>query len=126
MKLNNDCIRDILLTLENGLVFYNGKPRPIKALKLISNETLRSNYSKDEIVYSIQYLLENNFIKQCNTAKANAANISDITEKGHKLLASISNNSHWKIIKPKLIEAGCTLGSFTADAIISTLIGNLL
>lgn len=52
MKLNNDCIRDILLTLENGLVFYNGKPRPIKALKLISNETLRSIL---KMKLSIQY-----------------------------------------------------------------------
>lgn len=111
MRLNPDCMRDVLLIAEDH-VPLNG------SLSMGNLLSLLPNYSKDEIAYTCLKLNEGNLL---NILKINSdnvtsvANISDITYEGHQFLENIRNQSTWEIVKQKL----SFLGSSSVQAIMS-------
>lgn len=100
MRLNYDCVRDVLLDLEDMLQFNEELEYPVINLDDICNEL--ESYSKQEIAYTLINLSEANYI---------VAQICDgddilvdilctrITFEGHKYLDSIRTPQIWAEIK---------------------------
>ena len=97
MKLNHDCIRDILLFVEEN-VNYN-QHADFSAVEL-------KNYSRDEIIYSADKLLEAGFIDGNKISSLGATlpsiRITSITWTGHQFLDNIRDESIWKSTKSVL------------------------
>lgn len=96
MKLNNECIRDLLLYLESNLEYH--KQLYVSDIKL-------KNYSSDEISYTVERLREANFLN-CFDGLYSKYNlplsIDSITFQGHQFLDSIRDDKVWANAKTKL------------------------
>lgn len=105
MKLNLDCMRDILLTLE-GLHYEQF----IHYTEL--SQTLPSNYEEPDICYSILKLAEAGYIKadifEIPGGFPKISVIYDITYIGHEFLNSVRPKSVWQKISPFLKKYGIT------------------
>lgn len=111
MKLNQDLIRNILLTIEEETTYSN----PL--IVNWNNEenkgyNLLSSYSSDEIFYHLQQssksdLIEANFNEDFIT-------IFGLTPKGHSYIENIRNDDNWNKIK----SIGKKLGTKSLDALI--------
>lgn len=103
MKLNLDCMRDILLTLEQ---FNYGQIIHHKEIE----EKLSPTYSESEIRYSLLKLAEAGYIKAqvfnepgfCSWVDI----IFDITYIGHEFLNSIRPQSIWQKLSPLAKKTG--------------------
>ncbi len=110
MKLNIDCIRDLLLLAEE---------QPLgKELTLPEIESALSQYTKDEIVYSCLKLDEAGFIILATVSMIRSnipaiRSIKDITYAGHQFLENIRNDKNWEKTKSIAKE----IGSFSLDCI---------
>ncbi|OFJ69711.1 hypothetical protein HMPREF2852_06685 [Anaerococcus sp. HMSC065G05] len=111
MKLNQDLIRDILLTTEEQITYskiliINWDKKENQKLNLLTP------YTSDEIFYHLQQACKSNLIE----AKFNEDFISvlDLTPKGHSYLENIRNDNNW--IKIKSIANN--LGTKSLDAMI--------
>ena len=100
MKLNQDCVRDLLLFLEENLglgSFIN--------ISSDFHEDALSNYSANDLIYTAQKLLEADYIdaKIMHFMGTNipSVRISSITYQGHQFLDNIRDNSIWKSTKDK-------------------------
>lgn len=108
MKLNYDCIRDILIASEksnSGKADYSG-------LKLEEYTTLKhlKKYSNDEIQYHARQLSDANFI-DAHVIKINGAQplvyaINDLTWAGHELLNNLKNDTVFNKVKKIIMEKG--------------------
>lgn len=92
MKLNRNCIRDILLTLE---MFDLGTTCTVDSLSAAEHLKV---YSKDEIAYSIQLLQEAQYI---NTTRSN---INRMTWEGHLFLEEIRDGKAFEVQNDKVLE----------------------
>lgn len=103
MKLNLNCMRDILLTLEQ---FDYGQIIHHKDLE----KRLSSSYSEADVYYSALKLAEADFIKaDYFDVPGNVPQISliyDITYAGHEFLNSVRPTSVWQKLSPTLQNAG--------------------
>lgn len=118
MKINPDCVRDVMLGLEEQLgLFLNDKcsmefecsnPDKLKKSSFIKGK----GYSREDLFYSCLQAAENGYIvadyridKQLNTIEFYG--ILYITPKGHDFIASVSNQQTWQEkIKPTLSAVG--------------------
>lgn len=94
MKLNPDCIRDVLLQIESAPYQENIYPNQLY-------EAL-SDYSHDEIDYTILKMDEAGFISaDIQKYLDNSVDIviRDITYNGHQFLANIRSNNIWNNVK---------------------------
>lgn len=98
MKLDYDCVRDILLTIEE-LNFceylHNNNVTKFKRLR---------DYHPNKIAYTIKKLSKAGFIPKIGIVVAISGyinfNICEMTWEGHQFLNSIRNNDVWE--KPKI------------------------
>ena len=109
MRLNPDCIRDILLDVERKSTFDNDVqylgPDDIQAL---------SKYSYNEIMYHIRQCSENNFfIGKVEYYMDGGCTIIDLSPSAHEFLANIRKDTNWN--KTKSIAK--TVGSFSITAL---------
>lgn len=126
MKLNHDCIRDILLFVEEN-VNYN-QHADFSAVEL-------KNYSRDEIIYSADKLLEAGFIDGNKISSLGATlpsiRITSITWTGHQFLDNIRDESIWKAQSPFFLificftKYGWNVASQVLSAFISKHLGTL-
>lgn len=128
MKLNYDCIRDILLFIEKTQkVNSNGYIQPITEDTLI--KALSNIYSCEELIYNTQKLYEANFIDllELKTLGGYSFQIKDITFAGHQYLNNIRNQNIWNQTKEKLKivggSASLSIISNLANKIISSKLG---
>lgn len=101
MTLNPDCIRDILLNMEDISLSES----------LYFNDlcNLLPQYSHDEIKYCCLQMKESGFIKATISAYDNQLHLlslDDITYQGHDFLNMIRSESKWKHIKKALVSIG--------------------
>ncbi len=121
MKLDYDCIRYILISIENS-----DNPRLLASS--LSNET----YSVNTILYHIGCLLDVHYLdvgKPLNTlgSQYNDYFIFRITMQGHQFLDSIRNTDIWNKTKSTAKEIGATtLNSILkiSESIIASLISS--
>ena len=116
MRLNPDCIRDILLTVEEVIT-----PRKDMPCYPDNNYERLSKYTYDEIIYHIN---------QCEIEKLiivkkfidGGLTIRDLSPNGHELLAKIRSDKAWNKIKSTLIS----IGAFTIKSVLEIVLKSSL
>lgn len=109
MKLNPDCIRSILLSVEDTTTFtYSFEYEIGKTYPLLST------YSHEEILYHIkQASLNGMFTNVSYYDNGDYVYINDLSPKAHEFLANIRSNDIW--YKTKSIAS--KVGSISLDAL---------
>ena len=123
MKLNQDCIRDLLLYLEENL--------KLNDYLSISNISLK-NYSSEELLYTADKLYEADYLKCSRKVYDNTdlmIFVSSITYSGHQFLDNIRDDKVFA--KTKSILSGfksvsIDIISETASKVITNLINQQL
>lgn len=126
MKLNPDCVRDILLVVEQ-CSFGQG-------LTLDSLHAQLPDYSEEDIWYTILKLDEAGFLNVTTVSilrmtMPGIKAVNDITYAGHEFLNSVRENRNWKTVKEVAAKAGSfsihSLGVI-AQSVVSTAINAAL
>lgn len=119
MKLNPDCMRDIMLLVED--LPLNGELTPTNLYNSLPS------YTQDELTYTCIKLEEANlidaYIIQADNAKI-LARIFDLTILGHEFVKNIHNDDVWSTVK----TTASKVGSFSIKTLItiaSKVISNL-
>ncbi|MDF2538852.1 MAG: hypothetical protein K0S76_1873 [Herbinix sp.] len=109
MKLNPDCIRDILFAVEETTTFdddfyygYEGQ----------TSERLKK-YPSDVVMYHIRQCDETGFFIGCKLTITDEYYIDDLSPLAHQFLADIRSDNAWN--KTKEIAKG--IGTFSLDAL---------
>lgn len=118
MKLNPDCVRDVLLYLESHLEYINRNDYALEHNEITFNTiaedlSQKHDYEKSSVNYAIEKLLEVGFITSNTQSRGrnNAiiyAPISDITWNGHQFLNNIRQQSIWDATKSGAKKIGAT------------------
>lgn len=107
MRLNPDCIRDILLGVEeNQSIDSRGKLIELSYDDVVSFPNL-SKYQSNIVYFHINLLFEQGLlIKGKQYICDSSPRISSLSEKGYTLVDSIRSNSKWATIKNHFIKFG--------------------
>ncbi len=121
MRLNMDCLRDILLCVEEntGLrkscYFVDSDLAVAQSYSDDEFETipkyqvaLLSSYSNDELIYHVHYCVYAELILPFDNSSDEKIMIADLTPKGHEFLGNIRNPDNWAKTK----EVGGKIGAF--------------
>ena len=118
MKLNPDCIRDILFVVENNATYSND----------VSEETifkeLDSKYPREEILYHVRQCEHSGLFLQV-VHYFDGFSIQDLSPYGHQFINDIRQDNNWSKTK----EIAKSVGSFSLDVlkdISSQVITNLI
>lgn len=105
LKLNHDCVRDLLLTIEETL--------PLDATALTTGLHQHENlmkYEYDEIVYCIVKLREAGFVEtvgqDLTSRVGRVIKVRGLTYSGHLFLDNIRESTRWRKVKEKASSAG--------------------
>lgn len=116
MKLNPDCVRDLMLKLEdiseirhnNNAYWFAG----ITLESLMACASIAEKYTSGEVAYTLLQLSESRYIvMECSVDKEtkifHVGNILYLTPKGHDFIAGIQNKETWTLkLKPALKAFG--------------------
>lgn len=123
MKLNPDCIRDILLTVENETNFNNYLEYEKSTY---SKFKLLAKYNHDEIIYHISQCDKSHLIDDVEYYEVgDFIIIKDLSPEGHKFLADIRSDTVWKHVKNISKDIGVSsLSALTqiATGVVTTII----
>ena len=108
MKLNPDCIRDILLTVEE----YTGYSTFMRYPDKTEYELLKK-YSEDEVFYHIDQSELSGLLTKVDWTMNPDCLIYDLSPQGHKFLADIRSDTTWNKTK----EISKKVGSSSLDAL---------
>lgn len=105
MKLNYDCVRDVLLYIEENIEYINAD-NDLAHKSLNFGQVIKGlpEYEKNDVIYSIEKLFEARFIAltslyRNNSGEITKAQIADITWDGHDFLNNIREEVVWKATK---------------------------
>ncbi|GGH17417.1 DUF2513 domain-containing protein [Paenibacillus segetis] len=105
MKLNHDCFREMLLTIESEL-----KVDACVLLTELHKHDDLEKYEYDEVLYCSIKLREAGFIETVGTDLVGVVGripkIRGLTYAGHLFLDNIRDNSRWNKVKQKAISSG--------------------
>lgn len=125
MKLNPECIRDVLLEIENEASFdsvfnYDGD-EPQQQL---------AKYSPNEVMYHIRQASLSGLITEPDYYYSDySCSIGDLTPKGHEFINNIRQDTNWNKTKEVAKSVGTTSLRALVDistGVISTLINQHL
>ncbi|HJF86609.1 MAG TPA: DUF2513 domain-containing protein [Companilactobacillus farciminis] len=116
MKLNPDCIRDILLAVEDTSSY--GKI--ISSFELYKSTSL-SNYSENEILYHVRQLAWSKMLEQTDFYLDNSFSILDLSPQGHEFLNNIRSDDNWNKTKEFSAKIG-SLAVSTLQSVASSII----
>ena len=109
MKMNLDCIRDVLLfIIDTQIIDSNLKIVPISCKDIYSSEKLEK-YSQQEIFYSLLLLKEGQYISCLSKSYDNTIvifEITNVTYKGHMFYESIRESTVWEQTKSTAKKIG--------------------
>ena len=106
MKLNHDCVRDILLFIEENLKYHE----EINQSTLVKSSYF-TKYNNSEVLYALELMVDEGFIT-CRKTASNAMGkvsyiiITGLTWSGHELLDNIRNDTVWNAVKEKSKKVG--------------------
>lgn len=109
MKLNPDCIRDILLTVEDTISF--GTYMHIDSEH--NNYPLLTKYELDYTLYHIQQCELSGLLTKVSWFMGPGCLIYDLSPEGHEFLANIRSEENWSKTK----EVAAKVGSFSLDVL---------
>ena len=140
MRLDFDCVRDIMLWVENittptrsAVYVDTDSAKRTAAILGITNsqgpsaeqQNLLNKYSNATLVYHINYCIEAGLLKKDFQLGPEIINISDLTPQGHEFLGNIRNPSNYDHIKDLALQSGIeTLTAFITIA--GTVTGNII
>ena len=116
MKLNPDCIRDILFVVENNATYSNDEETIFKELDL--------KYPREEILYHVRQCEHSGLFLQV-VHYFGGFSIQDLSPYGHQFINDIRQDNNWSKTK----EIAKSVGSFSLDVlkdISSQVITNLI
>lgn len=127
MKMDIDCIRDILLRVENGNIFIPSTHfYDEEQLKEFSDkELIFKKYSFEKVSYHARLCDEFGFLKASSMSAGMA--ISDLSAQGHLFLADIRSDNVWsktKEVSNKIGVASISALKQIALNVASALISN--
>lgn len=104
MKLNADCIRDVLLELEKSLTYRTNDEGQIEknVVSLHELDGILIRYPKEEIFYTLTNLEQAGYIRmtvQWSGTGLYLCLVNCITFSGHEFLEKIRNDHAWSKIK---------------------------
>ncbi len=100
MKLNPDCIRDLLIEIEQTCTVYE------RFDSIHHIENLTSKYSKDELAYHARQCSFAGLVCDYKTYISGDWMIGDLTPKGHEFLANIQEDTIWNNVKAISAKVG--------------------
>lgn len=115
MRLNKDCIREILLLIESKCIYYEhpkfGKTLCTLSFKQICELEEMKEFNVDDIHYTISKLFEGHYIEGYvippnNFLNFNLCEIKALTLIGHDLLDNIRPETVWQETKSVLKKVG--------------------
>jgi len=122
MKLNHDCVRDVLLFVEENLPY--GHYVDFSAIEI-------PDYSREDLLYTADKLIEADYL---NGKKENylgshtpAIRVTSMTWSGHQFLDNIRDDSVWKSTKKvlsKFSSVSLSLMGNVASQVITSLVQN--
>ena len=142
MKLNIDCVRDIMLWAEsittptqlasyvntdavdsdNGFLYINANDRPMLNTE---QKKLLSKYSNETLVYHLHYCIEAKLLTECDSPDGNVILIKDLTPLGHDFIGNIRHDPVFQKVKTvlnllgvKTLEAATQASSLVVTEII--------
>lgn len=98
MRLNHDCVRDVMLFIESDITFGNF----LHLEDFLTNEKLKSSYDSDTIKYTLAKLAETNYLKSTPRWMNNDLimfSTGMITWDGHEFLDTIRDPEVWSNTK---------------------------
>lgn len=130
MKLNFDCLRDVLIALEENLKMDDDLIFIDLELEEINNLDMLSGYSNADIYYSIFNLVEIDFIDgqilYADGGIPHSVSVSNISYSGHEFLQTIKSATVWENVKSKITpvaELSIPIISEVAQAFILSKLG---
>ena len=110
MKLNPDCIRDILLTVEDNSAFDH----QTEYRRGLTNFPSLTPYIHEEIAYHIRQCELAGLIYEVHYYDGgDAIDILDLTPSGHEFLANVHSDTIWNNVK----EVSTKVGSKSLNAL---------
>ena len=109
MKLNPDCIRDILLSVEEA----TDGARTFRYGKEDNKHPHLAKYSHEEILYHVKQCDMSELIVNCHILTGGKfILIGDLSPKGHEFLAAANNDNVWNRLKVAFEKVGVpTIGT---------------
>lgn len=86
MRIDNDCVRDILLTIEE----YSTFEKPCYMVGYKKKYPLLEKYDGDKFAYHLRYIRQKKFIFSPDDKNEDSV---DLSAEGHDFLNSIRNNN---------------------------------
>lgn len=120
MRLNLDCVRDILFCVEDNTGLRKSchfvDSGLEKAAMFVGSATetpdyeqkLLKKYDNDTLIYHLNYCVEADLLAEAEGNGLYNIVISDLTPRGHEFLSNIRNNSNWEKTK----DVGSKIGAF--------------
>lgn len=109
MKLNPDCIRDVLLKIEELQTMDNyGNLSTLQHTQLLQ-PPLTDKYAENDINYSVKQLCDSGYIQAIPKKYLHGNDlwlIKDISPLGHEFLQNTRDNTVWSSAKEKAKAAG--------------------
>lgn len=112
MKLNPDCIRDVLLTVEENTGFHT--VMEIDEDNYTQYQQLKK-YKYEEVAYHIIQCNLSGYFTDFAARIDDSYMIVDLSPKAHEFIANIRSDTNWKKIKEKALVVGSFSMSVLAD-----------
>lgn len=94
MRLNPDCVRDILIAIEETANFQEAINN-----KQLEKSAILQPYSSSEILYHLRQLSWAELIQEFDFYGDTGYSILDLSPKGHEFLNNIRSNDNWDKVK---------------------------
>lgn len=101
MKLNSNCVRDILIAIEDSTNFQEA----VNNNQLEALDVLRP-YTSEEILYHLRQLSWAGLIQDFNYYADGGYSILDLSPKGHEFLNNIRSDENWNRTKNLASKVG--------------------
>lgn len=104
MKLNADCIRDVLLELEKSLTYRTDEEGRLEknTVSLHDLDCILIRYTKEDIFYTLSNLNQAGYINMTVKGAGNSIYlcfVNCITFQGHEFLEKIRSDQSWSKVK---------------------------
>ena len=132
MKLNADCVRDVLLELEKTLTYRIDEEGRLEknTVSLHELDCILIRYTKEDIFYTLSNLDQAGYIKMTVKGAGNSVYlcfVNCITFQGHEFLEKIRSDQSWSKVKAGTeairnysLDAISALANGVASATIAT------
>lgn len=116
MKLNLDCVRAVMMYIEENQVYDIEEFSQKRELKKVSfyaiktDEKLSQKFSEDDLEYTVIQLFLDEYVVGYRTPKdkpyIEISEIDYITPLGHEFLDNVRNDTVWNGVKKKIASVG--------------------